>query len=71
MARARQVLDGLPPGLSMFIVHPAQNTSELRAIARDWPSRVADYEAFTNPELREYIRASGIHVVGYRALRAA
>lgn len=71
VARARRMLDGLPPGLSMFIIHPAQDTPELRAIARDWPSRVADYEAFTNPELRDYIRASGIHVVGYRALRAA
>ena len=71
VAQARRVLDGLPPGLSMFIVHPAQDTPELRAIARDWPSRVADLEAFTNPELREHIRASGIHVVGYRTLRAA
>ncbi len=71
VAQARRVLDGLPPGLSMFIIHPAQDTPELRAIARDWPSRVADYEAFTSPELREYIRASGIHVVGYRALRCA
>ena len=67
--QARRVLDSLPPGLSLFIIHPAQDTSELRAIAPDWPSRVADYKAFTSPELRDYVHNAGIHVLGYRALR--
>jgi hypothetical protein len=66
---ARQLFDQLPAGLSYFILHPAKDTPELRAIAPDWPARVADYEAFTSPELRDYVRNAGIHVVGYRALR--
>jgi predicted glycoside hydrolase/deacetylase ChbG (UPF0249 family) len=66
---AKRLFDALPPGLSYFILHPAQDTPELRAIAPDWPNRVADYEAFTSPELRDYVKGSGIHVIGYRTLR--
>jgi predicted glycoside hydrolase/deacetylase ChbG (UPF0249 family) len=66
---AKRLFDALPPGLSYFILHPAQDTPELRAIAPDWLNRVADYEAFTSPELRDYVKGSGIHVIGYRALR--
>jgi hypothetical protein len=67
--QARQALASLPVGLTHFVFHPAQDTPELRAIAPDWPSRVADYEAFTSRELRDWVRRSGIQVIGYRALR--
>ena len=60
----------LPKGcLTLYIIHPAIDTPELRAIAPDWQSRVADYLAFTSTELRNYIRASGVQVIGYRELR--
>lgn len=66
---ARQLFDQLPAGLSYFILHPAKDTPELRAIAPDWAARAADYAAFTSAELRDYVRNAGIHVVGYRTLR--
>jgi predicted glycoside hydrolase/deacetylase ChbG (UPF0249 family) len=69
--QAKRRLAGLPAGITHFIIHPAVDTPELRAIAPDWPSRVADYQAFTRPELLDYVRASGIQVIGYRALREA
>jgi hypothetical protein len=69
VALAMEVFDELPPGLTHFIIHPARDTPELRAIAPDWPSRVADYEAFTSRELRDAVRNSGVQVIGYRALR--
>jgi predicted glycoside hydrolase/deacetylase ChbG (UPF0249 family) len=69
VALAKQAFDRLPPGLTHFIIHPAQDTPELRAIAPDWPSRVADYQAFTSEELRDAVRDSGVQVIGYRALR--
>lgn len=69
IARTKQVFDGLPPGLSLFILHPAADTPELRALAPDWRGRVADYEAFASPELGAYVRGSGIRVIGYRELR--
>lgn len=65
----KETFDALPPGLTHLILHPAQDTPELRAITSDWPSRVADYEAFTGQELRDHIRDSGVQVIGYRALR--
>ena len=66
---AKRVFDSLPPGLTHFILHPACDTPELRAIAPDWRARVADYQAFTSPELRDYVGDTGIQVIGYRALR--
>jgi hypothetical protein len=67
---ARAALDDLPPGITHFIIHPARDTPELRAITSDWACRVADYETFARRNLREHVRASGIQVVGYRALQA-
>ncbi len=67
--QAKAILDRLKPGVTHFIIHAAKDTPELRTIADDWPSRVADYEAFTSEALRSYIRDSGIHVIGYRTIR--
>jgi hypothetical protein len=67
---AKRLFDALPPGLTHFLFHPAQDTPELRAITRGWRARAADYRAFTSPELRDYVREIGVHVIGYRDLRA-
>lgn len=52
-----------------LIIHPAQDRPELRAITADWPSRVADYRAFTGEALRTFVRDSGNHVIGRRVVR--
>jgi predicted glycoside hydrolase/deacetylase ChbG (UPF0249 family) len=70
LVQATQELDALPPGLTHFIIHPAADTPELRAITRTWRSRVADYEVFRSDQLRDHLRACGVHVIGYRTLRA-
>jgi len=67
--QAKDAFDALPPGLTHFAIHPAQDTPELRAITPDWQSRVADYRAFTSRELRDYVRDSCVQVIGYRVLR--
>lgn len=69
IARAKDLIDKLRPGLTYMILHPSVDTPELRACAPDWPSRVANYEAFSNPELREYVQQAGVHLIGYRPLR--
>ena len=69
LAYARQVLAELRPGITCFIVHPAHDTAELRAMAPDWPSRVGDYQLFLTEAWREVVRQSGVQVIGYRALR--
>jgi len=67
--QAKRMFESLPPGLTHFIIHPSHDTPELRAIAADWPSRVADHQAFMSEALRAHIRAIGIHIIGYRALQ--
>ena len=69
VAQARQIFESLPPGLTHLVLHPAVDTPELRAIAPNWPGRVADYQAFTSPELRQFVRRSGLQIIGYRELR--
>jgi predicted glycoside hydrolase/deacetylase ChbG (UPF0249 family) len=65
----KKTFDALPPGLTHFIIHPAQDTPELRSITPSWQGRVADYRAFTSEELCAYVKNSGVRVIGYRALR--
>jgi hypothetical protein len=69
LEQIRRVLLALPPGVSYLIIHPAQDTPELRAIAPDWRGRVADFRAFTSHGLRAIIKDAGIHVIGWRVLR--
>ncbi len=69
IGQAKRMFEDLPPGLTHFIIHSAHDTPELRAIAADWPSRVADHQAFMSEDLRAHILALGIHVIGYRALQ--
>lgn len=68
-AATLQILRELPPGITHFILHPAQDTPELRATAHDWAARVANYRAFTNPALRQAVENLGIQVIGYCPLQ--
>ncbi|MEP6984039.1 MAG: polysaccharide deacetylase family protein [Chloroflexota bacterium] len=69
VGQAKRILENLPVGITHFYMHAAQDTPELRAIAPDWESRVADYQAFLSTELRDFIHNQGIHVIGNRVLR--
>jgi len=69
IAFAKAALDALQPGVTHFILHPSVDTPELRAIAPDWQSRVANYETFMSEEIRRHIHQSGIQVIGYRHLQ--
>jgi len=68
---AKHLFDALSPGLTCFLVHAACDTPELRAMARDWPVRVADHVAFQSAVLSDHIRQSGVQLIGYRVLRDA
>ena len=65
---AKKGFADLPIGITHFILHPSTDTPELRAVAPDWPSRVANYHTFLSEELRQFIKNIGVHVIGYRAL---
>jgi predicted glycoside hydrolase/deacetylase ChbG (UPF0249 family) len=66
---AQRAMQALPPGLFYFVLHPACDSPELRAITPDWKCRAADFQAFTSVELRNFIRDSGIRVIGWKVLR--
>ncbi len=69
LERAKKTLAELPPGITHFIIHPSKDTPELRAITKDWSSRVGDYETFTSEEMRKFLQNCGLHVIGYRDLQ--
>ncbi len=70
LERTKASLSALAPGLTYLIIHPSADTPELRAILPDgWQVRVAEYQTFMREELRDHLRAEGIHLVGWRALR--
>jgi chitin disaccharide deacetylase len=71
MEIARELLGDLPEGITHFILHPSIDTPELRAIAPDWESRVANYNVFMSDELKKLLEQEGLRRIGYRPLREA
>ena len=71
MEVAKKLLSNLPVGITHFILHPSIDTPELRVIAPDWESRVANHETFMSDELKKFIESEGIKPIGYRAIRDA
>ena len=66
----RDLIKGVQPGLTHLLFHPAVAGAELEAIADTHASRHADYEAFLDRSLRDFAESLGIHLVGYRDLKA-
>ena len=68
---AKKLFAEVPIGITHLIFHPSIDTPELRAIAPDWPARVANYNAFMSDELKKFIESEDIKLIGYRAIRNA
>ena len=66
-----EILTALPAGLTHFILHPARDTPELRAICGDWAGRVANHAAFLSPDFPAVLARSGVKTTTYRALQGA
>ena len=71
LAATKQLFHELPSGLTYFIHHPSLDTPELRGIAPDWQARVRDHAVMTDPELRTFVEAAGIHLIGWREIQQA
>jgi len=71
MEIAKDLLGNVPVGVTHFIFHPSIDTAELRSIAPDWESRVANYNTFMSDELKKFIESEDIKLIGYRAVREA
>ena len=68
---AKRLLGELPVGITHFLFHPSIDTPELRALAPDWPARVANYKAFMSDEMKKFLENEDIKVIGYRVIRDA
>lgn len=68
---AKKLFTEVPIGITHLIFHPSIDTPELRAIAPDWPARVANYNAFMSDELKKFIESEDIKLIGFRAIRDA
>jgi chitin disaccharide deacetylase len=71
MQIAKELLGNLPVGITHFILHPSIDTVELRSIAPDWESRVANYNVFMSDDLRMFMENEDVRLIGYRQLRDA
>jgi len=71
METAKDLLGNLPVGITHFVLHPSIDTAELRSIAPDWESRVANYNTFMSDELKKFIEQEDIKLIGYRQIRNA
>lgn len=68
-AHTRGRLAGLGAGVTYFIIHPARESEELRAIAPDHHARSFEHEFYGSPRGRTALAEAGIRTVGMRALR--
>ena len=60
----------LRPGLTHFLVHPAQGGPELDAMTPgDCRNRAKEHEIFRSPALRDYCASIGVKLTGYREIR--
>lgn len=57
------------PGIHALVGHPAHDTVELRHMAPDWATRVADLALFAGEGLRGLIAEGGFRVIGMRAFQ--
>ena len=71
MEIAKNLLGNLPIGITHFIFHPSLDTAELRSLAPDWESRGSNYNTFMSDELKKFIEAEDIRLIGYRPIREA
>jgi predicted glycoside hydrolase/deacetylase ChbG (UPF0249 family) len=69
--QAINIFNSLPPGITHFIIHPATETPELKAITPDWKSRVGDYQLFRDKEIHDNLKNNVIHVIGYQDVKSA
>jgi len=65
----RENLRRLEPGVTELLVHCARESDELRAICRStWSHRVFDFEFFTSPTTRRFLKEEGIECISYHRL---
>jgi predicted glycoside hydrolase/deacetylase ChbG (UPF0249 family) len=69
--RFKSLFNGLAPGVTHFLIHPAKPSQEMAAIAEDASHRAKDYELFRDASMSGYLESIGCKLIGYRQIRDA
>jgi len=60
----------IKPGITHFLFHAAKMSPELNAITPDSASwRDLDYQAFTDPKIKDCVEKYNLKIIGYREIR--
>ena len=62
-------LDGLGPGLSYLIIHPAEGGDALAEITADWRQRDEERQLYSDGTMASALEARGFETIGMRPLR--
>ncbi len=65
-----KAIETTKPGIRYLIIHCGYNNEELQAITSSAQIRDNDRRAFTDPELIEAVKKSGVEVVSWKQVRA-
>jgi len=65
----REELGKLQPGITQFVLHPAQVTEDLLALTPHYLRREQELRMMLDPGLREWMEGERIHLLGWRAIR--
>ena len=65
----QQAIDETKPGVRYLIIHCGYNNEELQAITSSSQIRDNDRRVFTDPELIDAVKKSGVEVVSWKQLR--
>ena len=64
----RELIKNLKPGLSLVIVHLADESREYERITGSYPRRLAEYKLFTDPAMKKFIDAQDVKLIGWKDL---
>lgn len=67
--QAKSIFKELPPGITHFIIHPAEETPEIKYITKDWECRVGDYQLFMEQKMQHFLKDQGINLIGYKEIK--
>ncbi len=64
----KNIIRNLKPGVNELIIHLASPSKEIEAITNSYRQRIEDYRIFTSPEMKEFIKEQGVHLIGWKDL---
>ncbi len=64
----RELIQNLKPGLSLVILHLADESKEYERITGTYPRRLTEYRIFTDPAMKNFIEEQNVILIGWKDL---